>query len=237
MRDAFCWRDKTTESLDLFQFGMTSEPSTARIGEELLTWFREASRASTLAWRARCGAAEESGARAAASGPNTSASSQRSSPHTFSGRTPPRSAPKASTESFESLPASGSFADGSLSELRIAECRTSETASGSLLPTPTARDWKDTPGMTPTRRDGKTRTDRLPMLLFSAARSAGIDMSSRTDTAARTVSLKGWKVRIAGGEYSPELPEWLMGWPIGWTDCAPLGTDRFLAWQLEHSDC
>jgi hypothetical protein len=24
--------------------------------------------------------------------------------------------------------------------------------------------------------------------------------------------------------------EWMMGWPIGWTDTAPLATDRFLSW-------
>jgi hypothetical protein len=38
----------------------------------------------------------------------------------------------------------------------------------------------------------------------------------------------------AGGSLSPLWVEWLMGWPIGWTDCAPLGTDKFLSWQRSH---
>lgn len=31
----------------------------------------------------------------------------------------------------------------------------------------------------------------------------------------------------AGGKINPEWTEHLMGWPIGWTDCAPLATDKF----------
>ena len=38
-------------------------------------------------------------------------------------------------------------------------------------------------------------------------------------------------VTLAGTEFCPELSEWLMGWPIGWTDCEPLEMDRFLQWR------
>ena len=31
-----------------------------------------------------------------------------------------------------------------------------------------------------------------------------------------------------GGQLNPPWVEWLMGWPIGWTDLKPLGTDKFL---------
>jgi hypothetical protein len=30
-----------------------------------------------------------------------------------------------------------------------------------------------------------------------------------------------------GGSLNPPWVEWLMGWTIGWTDCAPLGTDKY----------
>jgi hypothetical protein len=33
---------------------------------------------------------------------------------------------------------------------------------------------------------------------------------------------------------NPSWVEWLMGWPIGWTDCEPLATDRFRSWQRSH---
>jgi len=64
--------------------------------------------------------------------------------------------------------------------------------SGSLLPTPIARDWKDTPGMA--KRAGKRkRTDTLPRAIFA-----------REQTPAR------------GGIVNPAFSLWLMGFPDGW---------------------
>ena len=40
----------------------------------------------------------------------------------------------------------------------------------------------------------------------------------------------------AGGTLNPTWVEWLMGWPLGWTDLKPLATDKFLLWQQQHSD-
>ena len=37
------------------------------------------------------------------------------------------------------------------------------------------------------------------------------------------------------GQLNPDWVEWLMGWPIGWTDLKPLETDRFQQWQQQHS--
>ena len=31
---------------------------------------------------------------------------------------------------------------------------------------------------------------------------------------------------LVGGIMNPAFVEWLMGWPIGWTDCEPLETDK-----------
>ena len=36
------------------------------------------------------------------------------------------------------------------------------------------------------------------------------------------------------GQLNPSWVEWLMGWPIGWTDLKPLETDRFRSVQLWH---
>ena len=38
----------------------------------------------------------------------------------------------------------------------------------------------------------------------------------------------------AGGQLNPNWVEWLMGWPIGWTDLEPLETDRFRQWLEKH---
>jgi hypothetical protein len=35
---------------------------------------------------------------------------------------------------------------------------------------------------------------------------------------------------------NPDWVEWLMGWPIGWTDCEPLAMARFRAWLRSHGE-
>jgi hypothetical protein len=37
-----------------------------------------------------------------------------------------------------------------------------------------------------------------------------------------------------GGSLNPTWVEWLMGWPLGWTDLKPLETARFQAWLRSH---
>ena len=39
------------------------------------------------------------------------------------------------------------------------------------------------------------------------------------------------------GQPSPTNHEWLMAWPIGWTDSLPPATDRFRLWQQRHGKC
>jgi hypothetical protein len=37
-----------------------------------------------------------------------------------------------------------------------------------------------------------------------------------------------------GGQLNPTWVEWLMGWPLGWTDLKPLGTGKYRQWRREH---
>ena len=37
-----------------------------------------------------------------------------------------------------------------------------------------------------------------------------------------------------GGQLNPEWVEWLMGWPIGWTDLKPLEMGKYLSWYQQH---
>jgi len=39
---------------------------------------------------------------------------------------------------------------------------------------------------------------------------------------------------VAGGALNPMWVEWLMGWPLGWTDCGASGMDRFRQWCGSH---
>ena len=67
------------------------------------------------------------------------------------------------------------------------------------MPSPQARDWKDT---------GPTQGNR------------------KSPNLGTTV----------GGSLNPEWVEWLMGWPIGWTDLEPLETARFQEWLQQHGE-
>jgi len=39
---------------------------------------------------------------------------------------------------------------------------------------------------------------------------------------------------VVGGQPNPQWIEWLMGWPIDWTDCAASATDKFQQWCNSH---
>ena len=43
--------------------------------------------------------------------------------------------------------------------------------------------------------------------------------------------------RMVFGSPSPQIHEWLMGWPEGWSNIAPLETDKFQSWQSRHWPC
>jgi hypothetical protein len=234
--EAYCWHDKTTESLSLFQFGMTSDPLTADHGVDLLTWYRGGFLAKTSVLREQCGDARAWGASGQVYGGKCCALLGRFSLPMFSVKIRLLSGPQDWLKSSENLPASGMHVDGSLWELTLSDSVIDASDSGSTLPTPTARDFKDTLGMVSERKDGKTRLDRLPMLLFDAVKNAGMCSTTNwANTGVQTVNLKDLvNTTISGPAYCPELPEWVMGWPIGWTELKPLETDKFQQWLLLH---
>jgi DNA (cytosine-5)-methyltransferase 1 len=41
----------------------------------------------------------------------------------------------------------------------------------------------------------------------------------------------------AGGSLNPTWVEWLMGWPLGWTDLKPLATDKSHSALQQRGDC
>ena len=234
--EAYCWHDRTTESLSLFQFGMTSDPSMGDPGPELLMWYPGAFLAKTSALREQCGDARALGVTGPVYGARCCELLARFALPMFSVKTHLLSEQADLSKLSSSLPASGMHADGSLWELTLSDLVINASGYGSTLPTPTARDWKDTLGMGTERKDGKTRLDRLPMLLFDLVRNAGISSTTNwANTAAQTVNMKGLvNVTISGPDYCPELPEWVMGWPVGWTALSPLETDKFQQWLLSH---
>jgi len=79
-----------------------------------------------------------------------------------------------------------------------------------MWPTPTKSDHKGS-GPTMVRKDGKLRGDRLDYA------------TERNPDGSPT-----------GGQLNPTWVEWLMGWPLGWTDLKPLETDKYQQWLQLH---
>jgi DNA (cytosine-5)-methyltransferase 1 len=42
---------------------------------------------------------------------------------------------------------------------------------------------------------------------------------------------------LASGALNPTWVEWLMAWPLGWTDLKPLETDKCHPARQQHGDC
>ena len=82
--------------------------------------------------------------------------------------------------------------------------------------TPSARDWKDTPGMATERPDGRNRTDQLP-------RQAATTYPCRLTVSGEM--LTGFCAGMeSGGQLNPALARWLMGLPPEWDDCGAMVT-------------
>ena len=173
-----------------------------------------------------------------------------------------------STECLLTWKASVTPAGRSYSRLVPSTPRTVETAStlsGTTPPPPpsvalmlwitaSARDWKDTPGMSLTRSDGRSRVDQLPRQATTAVQKALKDMRMQI-TMQPTPTASEHKYRLQGdsqqskslaaisiltargavqhsssvtteklGALNPQFPCWLMGFPLAWDACAPSAT-------------
>jgi hypothetical protein len=68
------------------------------------------------------------------------------------------------------------------------------------------------------------------------------DGSNVNPTDKRRETLASWvrdrnREKIQSGErQNPQWWEWVMFWPVGWTDCLPLETDKFQVWRLSHGE-
>jgi len=51
-----------------------------------------------------------------------------------------------------------------------------------------------------------------------------------------TIAKDGRKLYASSRVLNPRFVEWLMGFPIGWTDLQPLATASYQQWQQQHGD-
>ena len=96
-----------------------------------------------------------------------------------------------------------------------------------MWPTPSARDWKDSPGMSKegVNPDGsvRKRDDQLARRVYSTPTKS--DGTGGPGRSAGRLGGDNLRTQI-GGQLNPTWVEWLMGWPIGWTALNVLETDK-----------
>jgi len=155
----------------------------------------------------------------------------------------------------ETWPRLGIMQNGECSELKQPELRTKNANESGLWPTPLAigdRKSKFAQGGTPLGyavRYWPTPTVTGNHNRKGASKNSGDGLATAVKWATPTCHDRKGKsgakrgqnaqgseclTEQAGGTLNPPWVEWLMGWPVGWTDCEPLGMDKFRQWLRSH---
>lgn len=235
---AFYWPDKTTGHLRLSRFGMTSEPLTADRGEALLTLFLADFRARTLARREK---AQESAANEVGYGAKWQESFVKYDRATRSWKTRQFSLLGDCTEFSETWPRWGSMRNGECLERPMLGRPTCGRGYG-LWPTPTVCGNYNRKGASATSGDGLAtavwraengRTWPTPTATAHKGWSKNHNRAGTDDRLDYSVEREASETG-AIGRLNPQWVEWLMGWPIGWTELRPLGTGKFREWLHLH---
>jgi len=215
--------DKMTAFLRLSRFGMTFKLLTADRGAELLMSYLAAFPARTSALQEK---AQASPASAAECGDTWRGSLARFDPVASLWRTAQHSLLEDSQSSSVTWPRSGMTVDGQCWELPTLAHRTSATDSG-LWPTPVASDIgsRNKPyaqGGTPLSLAVKWPTPNAEDHRAGMSNTPNRKQSSLP----RTVAQELQTTQKHCGGLNPTWVEWLMGWPLGWTDLKPLEMDK-----------
>jgi hypothetical protein len=224
---AYLQPDKMTEFSRLSRFGMTFKPLTDIPGEELLTLYLAGFHAKTSALQAAATDLKENGQDF---GEKWRGWLAKFDPVTSTLRTAQCSLLEEEPESLQTLPRSGMTRSGMLWARQTLVLRTSETEYG-LWPTPTVSGNHNRPGASATSGMGLASAVKLwPTPNAGNAKWGG--------TMQEWGGSKNWVRKkmpeLAGGPLNPTWVEWLMGWPLGWTDLKPLEMDKFQQWQQQH---
>jgi hypothetical protein len=244
---AYCAPDKMTAFSRLSRFGMTYKPLTENLGEELLTLYLEAFHARTLAQQEKAQELTESEAEC---GEKWRASFTKYDPDSCSWKTHQCSLLGDLDEFSETWPQWGLMRDGECWEQTPLVHPTKESAFGFAVPTPVASDgttgsvigkndsfYETKTGMprkvNQNGKDGSVGLGRLVQMWPTQTSHNAKETNAPSESKRNTPTLAAQ----VGGKLNPTWVEWLMGWPLGWTDLKPLETDKshFVPQQLGES--
>ena len=237
---AYCSKDRMKAFSRLSRSGMTFAPLTEDLGEELLTWFREGFHARTSVSQD-----QEQGSQAhdLDSGKKWPELLARWDQASSSWRTRQRLL-LGDLELFSGTwPRWGMMRNGECWERTMPGHHTSGTGFG-LWPTPAAIDYRGANSQqhVATNGTGRKHMDQLPNAVIHGGTGTrqtwstpcAQDYRRRGPNSKQQGLPESVHLENKAGQLNPDWVEWLMGWPIGWTDLRPLGMDRFQQWLDLH---
>ena len=222
--------DKMTKFSRLSQFGMTFKPLTESRGEELLTLYLVGFRAKTSVQQGKEPELTDNEAECGVKWQGLLAKLDR---NTHLWRTVQCSLLEDLNESLQIFPRSGMTANGLLWELPMLAHRIKETESGSVPDGVTFFHTPNTTGLDGGSNSRKALKKRMEQNWPTPTAHNAKETNAPSEALRNEPTLAS---RV-GGKLNPTWVEWLMGWPLGWTDLKPLETDKFHCVQQLHGDC
>ena len=251
-QQAYCAPDKMTVFSRLSRFGMTYKPLTADHGEALLTSYLAAFHAKTSVPQEK---AQELMENDQECGDKWLASFVKYDPDSSLWKTHQCSLLGDLDEFLETWPQWGLMRDGECWEQRMLEQTIRGTESGL---SPNGMDSFHTPNTTGLDGGSNSRKALKKRLMFptpvksegngSAAfkltdaveASMGKTMPKMQKNPHKWEQFKNQKTPTlefqVGGKLNPTWTEWLMGWPLEWTDLKPLGMDKCHFVPQQHGE-
>lgn len=236
-----CSPDNETDCSRLSRSGMMSARLTANPGEDSSTSSAAASPARTSPAQEKAQALRES---EAASGRKCTESFARFDRVSRSWKTAQCLLLGDLEPYSETWPRAGIMLHGSCSELTTWELPMSERESGflHLIPTPTAcnapnagSNTKGPKSLQEVAWTGWKPGQMWPTPVSHNAKELTACPSNLNRKTPGLGTLAAWGKLGTPGKLNPPWTEWLMGWPLGWTDLKPLAMDKYRSWLQQHS--
>ena len=231
---AYLHPDKMTEFSRLSRFGMTFKPLMESRGEELLTLYLEGFHAKTSQPQEKAQELTESEAEC---GEKWRGWFAKFDPNTSSWKTPQCSLLGDSELYSETWPRWGTMRNGECWEQQTLVPHIKETESG-LWPTPVHSEARQ--GLQ-IRRDGKKGSQQsltTAVMTWPTPRTAGMcggtgswDLLNKNTTVEEARQMGAGN----GGKLNPDWVEWLMNWPIKWSNLNEFNPKEFKRWQKESA--
>jgi len=234
-QQAYLSPDKMTDFSRLSRFGMTFKPLAADRGEELLMLYLAAFHAKTLAQQEK---AQELTGNEAGCGEKWRASFTKYDPDSSLWRTHQCSLLGGLDEFLETWPQWGLMRNGECWEQRTLEQTIRGTESGLSESWPTPRSCSAMSAtITPESAWNEKRKPNLETIVGQRLWPTPTShMAKETNAPSEHNRNTPTLTAQAGGKLNPMWVEWLMGWPLGWTDLKPLEMDKSHCVQQPHGE-